>query len=40
MVAPRLTPGGLATQYSSAGHFELRPGQALVITVPVSDAPT
>lgn len=39
MVAPRLTPGGLATQYSSAGHFELRPGQALVITVPVSDAP-
>lgn len=39
MMAPRLTPGGLATQYSSAGHFELRPGQALVITVPVSDAP-
>ncbi len=23
MVAPRLTPGGLATQYSSAGHYEL-----------------
>ncbi|CAJ1495662.1 hypothetical protein [[Mycobacterium] burgundiense] len=39
MVAPRLTPGGLATQYSSAGHFELAPEQALVITVPVSDAP-
>jgi len=39
MVAPRLTPGGLATQYSSAGHFELRPDQALVITIPVSDAP-
>jgi len=39
MVAPRLTPGGLATQYSSAGHFDLQPGQALVITVPVSDAP-
>ncbi|GJO20476.1 hypothetical protein DE4576_00923 [Mycobacterium marinum] len=39
MVAPRLTPGGLATQYSSAGHFDLRPDQALVITVPVSDAP-
>ncbi|MFV0493667.1 hypothetical protein [Mycobacterium sp.] len=39
MVAPRLTPGGLATQYSSAGHFELSPDQALVITVPVSDAP-
>ncbi|MHA7650299.1 hypothetical protein ACX9NE_11065 [Mycobacterium sp. ML4] len=39
MVPPRLTPGGLATQYSSVGHFELRPDQALVITVPVSDAP-
>ena len=39
MVAPRLTPGGLATQYSSAGHFDLTPEQALVITVPVSDAP-
>jgi hypothetical protein len=39
MVAPRLTPGGLSTQYSSAGHFDLRPEQALVITIPVSDAP-
>ena len=39
MVAPRLTPGGLATQFSSAGHFDLRPDQALVITIPASDAP-
>ncbi len=39
MIAPRLTPGGLATQYSSAGHFDLAPDQAMVITVPVSDAP-
>lgn len=39
MITPRLTPGGLATQYSSAGHFELRPDQALVITLPVTDAP-
>ena len=39
MVAPRLTPGGLATQYSSAGHFELTHEQALVITLPVTDAP-
>jgi len=39
MVPPRLTPGGLATQYSSAGHFELSADQALIITVPVSDAP-
>lgn len=39
MVPPRLTPGGLATQYSSVGHFDLRPDQAMVITIPVSDAP-
>ena len=39
MVAPRLTPGGLATQYSSAGHFELTPDQALVIALPATDAP-
>jgi hypothetical protein len=39
MVAPRLTPGGLATQYSSVGHFELGPDEALVITLPVTDAP-
>ncbi len=39
MVAPRLTPGGLSTQYSSVGHWDLGPDQALVITIPVSDAP-
>ncbi|HKP42979.1 hypothetical protein [Mycobacterium sp.] len=39
MVAPRLTPGGLATQYSSAGHYELTEDQALIITLPVTDAP-
>jgi hypothetical protein len=39
MTEPRLTPGGLATQYSSVGHYDLGDGQALVITVPVSDAP-
>ncbi|OBH59267.1 hypothetical protein A5687_20935 [Mycobacterium mantenii] len=39
MVPPRLTPGGLATQYSSVGHFDLRPDQAMVITIPVTDAP-
>lgn len=37
MIAPRLTPGGLA-QYSPPGHG-LAPDQALVITVPVPDAP-
>ena len=39
MWEPRLTPGGLATQYSSAGHYELGEEDALIITVPVSDAP-
>jgi hypothetical protein len=39
MVAPRLTPGGLATQYSSAGHFDLTPDQVLIISLPISDAP-
>ncbi len=39
MVSPRLTPGGLATQYSSAGQFDLAEDQALVITLPVTDAP-
>ena len=39
MTEPRLTPGGLATQYSSVGHYELGRDRALVVTVPVSDAP-
>ncbi|MCX2928932.1 hypothetical protein ORI20_01505 [Mycobacterium sp. CVI_P3] len=39
LTAPRLTPGGLATQYSSVGHYDLAPDQALVITLPVTDAP-
>ncbi|MFF0490679.1 hypothetical protein ACFYTQ_16805 [Nocardia sp. NPDC004068] len=39
LTEPRLTPGGLSTQYSSVGHFELEPDQALVIAVPKSDAP-
>ena len=39
LTAPRLTPGGLATQYSSVGHYDLTPEQAMIITLPVSDAP-
>lgn len=39
MGSPHLTPGGLATQYSSAGQFDLAEGQALIITLPVTDAP-
>jgi hypothetical protein len=36
---PRSTPGGLATQFSSAGHFELSEDQAMIVTVPQSEAP-
>jgi hypothetical protein len=39
MTEPRLTPGGLATQYSSVGHYELADDEALIVTVPASDAP-
>ena len=39
LTAPRLTPGGLATQYSSVGHYDLTAEQALIITLPVTDAP-
>jgi hypothetical protein len=39
MTEPRLTPGGLATQYSSVGHYELDDDEALIVTVPASDAP-
>ena len=39
LTAPRLTPGGLATQFSSVGHYDLAPGQALILTLPVTDAP-
>jgi hypothetical protein len=34
MTAPRRTPGGLASQFSSAGHFDLGPDQAMIVTVP------
>jgi hypothetical protein len=34
MTPPRQTPGGLATQFSSAGHFDLSPDQAMIVTVP------
>ncbi len=39
LTAPRLTPGGLATQYSSVGHYDITGEQAIVITLPVTDAP-
>lgn len=36
MYAPKVTPGGLTTQYSSAGHYRLGDDEALVVTVPSS----
>ncbi len=36
MTPPRRTPGGLATQFSSAGHFDLDPDQAMIVTVPAA----
>jgi hypothetical protein len=39
LTPPRSTPGGLTTQYSSAGHYDLGDDQAMVVTVPASDAP-
>lgn len=39
MTEPRSTPGGLPTQFSSAGHYELDDDQAMIVTVPASDAP-
>ncbi len=36
MTPPRPTPGGLATQFSSAGHFDLDDGQAMIVTVPAA----
>jgi len=38
LTAPKSTPGGLASQYSSLGHYDLTDDQALVVTVPVCDA--
>jgi hypothetical protein len=37
MTEPRPTPGGLATQYSSVGHYELGDDEVIVITVPAAD---
>jgi hypothetical protein len=36
MTPPRQTPGGLATQFSSAGHFDLAADQAMIVTVPAA----
>ena len=36
LTAPRLTPGGLATQFSSVGHYDLAEDQAMLVTVPAA----
>jgi hypothetical protein len=40
MTPPRATPGGLATQFSSAGHYELGDDEAMIVTVPAAGAGT
>ena len=37
LTEPRPTPGGLATQFSSVGHYELADDQAMIVTVPTAD---
>jgi hypothetical protein len=40
LTTPKSTPGGLASQFSSIGHYSLRDDEAMVVTVPVcEDAP-
>ena len=38
LTAPQTTPGGLASQFSSIGHYSLGDDQAMVVTVPVCEA--
>jgi hypothetical protein len=37
LTEPRSTPGGLTTQFSSVGHYELDDDQAMIVTVPAAD---
>jgi len=36
MTPPRPTPGGLASQFSSAGHYDLGDDEAMIVTVPAA----
>jgi hypothetical protein len=38
LTVPRSTPGGLASQYSSLGHYSLSDDEAMVVTVPACAA--
>ncbi len=40
LTEPRPTPGGLATQFSSAGHYDLDDDHAMVVTVPAAGRDT
>ncbi len=37
LTMPRSTPGGLASQFSSIGHYDLGDDEAMIVTVPVSE---
>ncbi len=37
LTRPASTPGGLASQYSSIGHYSLDDDEAMIVTVPVSE---
>jgi hypothetical protein len=37
LTEPRSTPGGLTTQFSSVGHYDLADDQAMIVTVPMAD---
>ena len=39
LTEPRPTPGGLSSQWSSVGHYDLADDQVVVVTVPRGDAP-
>ncbi|MDP3890905.1 hypothetical protein [Nocardioides sp.] len=39
LTVPASTPGGLASQFSSIGHYDLAEDEAMIVTVPASDAP-
>jgi hypothetical protein len=36
LTEPRSTPGGLSTQFSSVGHYDLGDDQAMIVTVPAA----
>lgn len=37
LTVPKSTPGGLASQFSSIGHYDLTDDQAMIVAVPVSE---